>query len=1193
MFANRMIRLVLCVALPLILSAPAFAQTTSGSIAGNVVDTQQASIANATVTIAEHARKLTLVTKTDGAGRFVFPQLLPGVYDITVESPGFKKLERKDVELLANDQITVGAIVLDIGAVAESVEVQAQVVQLNTASAERSAAIVGKQLDNLAVNSRSYLQLAGIAPGIVSTNNLSTGGVGGLGSISANGARMDQNNLTLDGMGNVDTGSNGSQLTSISLDSVQEFKILTSNYQAEYGRSSGAQISVVTKSGTSSFHGSGYLFHRNESLNANFWKNNRDGIARNLFRFNDPGYTIGGPVFIPKVFNRNKDKLFFFFSQEYQQQLRPEGRRDATFPTDLERRGDFSQSVDKNGNPFPYIRDPLSGSPCATTATGDHTGCFNGGGVLGRIPGDRLYAPGIAVLNFFPKPNALSTANKGFNFTSQIPDSYPRREDLIRGDYNLSEKWKIFSRFVKNKDAVTSPYGSFVLGSGFPIVPISDVRPGYSLVISATTIFSPTVVNEATFGIGHNKINIDAVTDGLTRAKTGINIPLLYPSAVQQDYIPRFAYAGSRIGNEQRVGSNDAPFVNYNTTLHWIDNLTKVWNAHVFKAGVYIERSRKDQTSFANFDGDISFADNSSNPLDTGFGFANMAIGVFSTYTQASKFANGMYRYTNGEWYIQDQWKVSRRLTLDYGMRFEYIQPQFDASLQTATFLPERFDPKQAPVLYRPAKINGVNVAVDPTTGQTFPVSAIGKIVPGSGNLLNGIAQAGKGVSKYLVQNRGVHYSPRLGFAYDITGRQNFVLRGGGAIFYDRFQGNEVFDMLTNPPTTFAPTLVNGFLKDVDPKNVLIGPSGLNAFDYNGKVPTVYSFSLGLQTRLPYQMVLDTSYVGSQSRHQLERLNLNAIPYGATFLPQNQDPTKSSSVLGSAALNADFLRPYQGFGDITLHQFGGTANYNSMQTSLNRRFSKGLFFGMNWTWSRALGTTSDRTSFHRIDGLTRFANYGPVTFDRHHTVNIFYTYDLPSIIHSNGIVHAVVDGWQLSGGTLFQSGNPYSVNFSIPGIGNQNLTGSYTEGARVQVIGNPNQGTTDSPYNRINAAAFTIPPIGTIGLGAPLRYLRGPGTNNTNFSVQKSFSVRERMRVELRADAFNVFNHTQFGGVGGGGVDNNSGINSTINFKSLTDPTPTNLYLKPDGTVNDKNGFGTVSGTRDPRILQLVVRVRF
>ncbi len=1148
-------------------------QTTSGSIAGSVRDPQDAAVINAAVTITEQDKGVTFATVTGPEGRFVFPQLLPGRYAVTVESPGFRKAERRDIVLLANDKITVGDLRLEVGAVTEVVEVSAVAAQLKTESSERSEAIVGTQLQNIAVNSRSYLQLAGLAPGIVSTANLTTGGVGGLANISANGQRFDHNNLTLDGIGNVDTGANGSQMASLSLDSVQEFKILTSNYQAEYGRSSGAQISVVTRSGTSDFHGSAYLFHRHEGLNANNWKNNRDGLPRNLFRFNDPGYTVGGPIFLPGKFNRNRDKLFFFFSQEFQEQLRPQARRDATFPTELERRGDFSQSVDRNNNPFPYIRDPLIGLPCSAS---NGSGCFPGG----RIPESRLYAPGVAILKHYPLPNA--PGNVGFNFRSQLPDSYPRRETLLRGDWNLSSKWKLYSRYLHNKDGVTSAYGSFVLGSGYPLVPITDIRPGYNWSVSATATLSPTMTNEATFGIAHNQIDINAVNDGLTRAKTGINIPMLYPNAVQKDYIPRFSYAGTRIGNEQRFGTNNAPFYNYNTTLHWIDNFTKVWNGHVFKAGIALERSRKDQTSFANSNGEINFGDSSSNPLDTGFGFANMALGIYTSFNQAAGYFTGQYRYTNVEWYIQDQWKATRRLTFDYGLRFYWIQPQFDAALLTSTFLPERYDARQAVRLYRPAGTPSNPSAVDPVTGQTAPATAIGRIVPNSGNLTDGIAQAGKDVSKYLMLNRGVHYSPRFGFAYDLTGSQRFVIRAGSAITYDRFQGNEVFDMITNPPTTFAPTLVNGYLKDVDARTALLAPFDLHAFDYNGHVPTTYSYSFGVQSRLPYDLVLDVAYVGSLSRHELERLNINAVPYGATFLPQNQDPTKSSSTLGSAALDANFLRPYPGYANINVHQMGGTSNYNSMQTALNRRFARGLFFGFNWTWSRALGTTSDRGNFHRIDEFTRYANYGPLTFDRHHTVNIFYTYDLPSIVKSKGLLHRLVDGWQVSGATLFQSGAPYDVGFNIPGIGNQNLTGSYTEGTRIGLVGNPRNGTSDSPYNRLNPAAFTLPRVGSRGLETPVRYLRGPGINNTNFSLQKSFSFAENARLELRADAFNVFNHTQF-----------SGINSTLNFTSLTNATPTNLYLRPDGSVNNINGFGTVSGARDPRIMQLVVRVQF
>lgn len=1173
----------------LLITGDLLAQTASGSISGTIQDAQTAALVNAKVTITDQDKRSVIEATADSAGRFSFPQLQPGNYTIVITAPGFRKIEQKNIVLNANDKLALSTFVAEIGSVDQTIEVSAQTLELQTESAERGSAIVGKQLQNVAVNGRGYLALVGLAPGVVSTVNLQTAGSGGLGSISANGARTSQNNLTLDGIGNVDTGSNGGQLATISLDSVQEFKILTSNYQAEYGRSSGAQISVVTKSGSSEFHGSGYLFHRHEGLNANNWKNNRDGLQRNKYRYNDPGYTVGGPVFIPKLFNNNKDKLFFFFSQEYQLQLVPQGNRNVTMPTVLERKGDFSQSVDNNGNPFPYIKDPLSSSPCNANSLG---GCFADGGVLGRIPPSRLYAPGLAILNFYPLPNALSAANKGFNFQSQVSDTQPRREDALRIDYNISSKWKVFGRYVNNKDVITTNYASFVLNGNFagPNQHV-DARPARSTAFSATTLISPTMTNEATFGVGQNKINIDGVGTGLTRGANGLtNLPQLYPSAVQGDYLPSFAFGGSRLANSPSRNTADGPFINYNTTIDVIDNLSKVWNGHTIKTGIYFSRSRKDQSSFAPFNGTFNFGDSASNPNDTGYGYANAAAGVYQTFQQASQYANGMYRYSNVEGYVQDNWKVTRRLTLDFGIRLYWIQPQFDAGLQTSTFLPNRFDASKASRLWRPAlNAAGQQIAVDPGTGATNPFTSVGRIVTGSGNILNGVAQAGKDVSKYLMENRGIHYAPRFGFAYDVTGKQNLVVRGGGGIYYDRFQGNEVFAMLQNPPTTFSPTLFNGFIKDIDPKNALLAPPSLDAFSFEGKVATVYNFNMGVQARLPFGLVLDTSYVGSLSRHLLQRLNLNAIPYGATFLPQNQDPTKvaatPNALFGNNALNQDFLRPYQGFGNITLHQMGGTSNYNSLQTSLNKRFSKGFLFGLAYTWSKALTTASGDGGFFRIDSNNRKANYALADFNRKHNLVINYVYELPGIsrfISNKGWLHSAIDGWQISGITVAQTGSPFDVGMSISGVGNQNLTGSYTEGPRISLNGNPLSGTTQDPYNRLNPAAYSTPPVGTIGLTAPVRYLIRPGFVNFDFTLQKTFAVKERVRLQLRADAFNVFNHTQF-----------NGINSTLNFANLTNPTPTNLPFNADGTLRDRNGFGTVSGARDPRILQLVVRLQF
>jgi len=1200
---------LLCLSIAL----PIAAQSTSASMSGNVQDKQGAAIANATVTIVEQDKEAKYTAQTDSQGRFVFPQLPPGRYTVSIEGAGFKKLERKDVNLNASDKMSLGEMVLEVGTVKETIEVQAEGAVLKTESAERSDALVGDQLQNVAVNSRSYLSLTNLIPGVVSTVNLQTAGHAGLSSISANGARVDQNQLTLNGIGNVDTGNNGDQLATISLDSVQEFKILTSNYQAEYGRSAGAQIIVVTKSGASEFHGSGYLFHRHEGLNANNWKNNRDGFARQLYRFNDAGYTIGGPVLIPGVI-KSREKLFFFFSQEYQQQLRPQNLRQQTVPTLLERQGDFSQSVTKDGVLFNTIKDPLSPLACTSAATGANPGgCFADGGVLGKIPANRLFAPSLALLSIFPKPN---TTGKGFNFSSQIPDSYPRREDLLRIDYNLSSRWRVWGHYLNNSDSITSQYGSFVLGANVPLDPITDARPGRSIAVGATTVINPTTTNEMTFGYGHNFILIDATTNALTRTAAGATgLPMLFPTAIQNDFIPAFQFNGNRIANQATFGTGNAPFTNYNTTLDFVDNFSKIIGPHTLKIGGYFQRSRKDQTAFANANGSINFGDGGNNPFDTGFGFANIAIGSFQTFQQASAYATGHYRYSNFETYVQDTWKVSPRLTVDYGMRFYWMQPQYDEGLKTGSFQAALFDKSKAVRLFRPAlDANGNRIAVDPGTGATTSILNLGKIVPGSGDISNGIGKAGQNVSKYLMDNQGIQFGPRIGIAWDPTGRHNLVVRAGAGMFYDRIQGNEVFDMITNPPTTVVPQITNGRLQDISANNLILSPLNVFGFDPRGKIPTVYNYSAGIQYKLPKDIVLDVAYVGSVSNHLLNNENLNAIPYGATFLKANQDPSKFGGVVpdsdptinpiytaaglkfdGTKALPVELLRPFAGFGTITLHNMDATANYNSMQVSVNRRFARGLFMGVAYTWSKAMSTTPNTvndTEFFRIDGKTKAINYGPAAFDRRHNLAINYIYDFPKVQSywkggDSPVVRAILNDWQISGITRFVSGNPFSVGTSIGSVGgspnsNQNITGSYTEGFRVRLVGAPLGGTSSDPYHQLNSAAFALPLLGTIGNDSPFNYLTTPGINNWDISLQKTVHVKERVRMEFRVDAFNAFNHTQF-----------SGINSTINFTSLNNATATNLVFKPDGTINNINGFGSVSGARDPRILQLVCRLVF
>ncbi len=1155
---------------------PVYSQTTSGSISGTVVDSQSAPIAGAKVTGINIATKASLSVTTAPDGHFVFASLPPSSYTIDVVAPGFKQFEQTGVVLNANAAVAVGTIQLEVGTIKESVTVAAEGEQVTTDTAQMSDAIVGKQLQNIEVNGRSPLFMLRLIPGVNSPNDYSQSNVN-FGNNYVNGSRGNQSNYTLNGAGNVDTGSNGSSLVTISLDSIQEFQVLTANYQAQYGRSSGAQISVVSKSGTQDFHGSLYEYYRDKGLNANSWINNRQALPVAQYHYNDYGFTVGGPVYIPRVFNQDKNKLFFFWSNEWQKQLVPETAHNVTVPTALERNGNFSQSVDQTGAPV-TIKNPFAGGAPFPNNT---------------IPANMLSPVGQKIMNIFPLPNALDAVNKGFNYTSQVSDEEPRLEDLVRIDYNLSSKWRISGTYVLNHQQDVSAYGSFGLVSNFPATPLLDDRPAYLMAYTVTTVINPTTTNEATFDLGHNQININPVeTTSLTRSALGLTgLSSLYPP--HDDYIPKMGFGGTRIGNSPNLDTSNSPFYNYNTTIEAIDNFSKVLGSHTTRFGFYFQRSRKNQTSSSAANGAIDFGDNPNNPLDTGFGYANAALGVFNSYQQASQYVTGEYRYTNAEFYLQDTWKASRRLTLDYGVRFAWIQPQYDAALLTSNFYPNVWSASQAPQLYQPALNAGQRVGQNPITGAYVPSVDIGTIVPGTGSLTNGILQAGHGVSKYLMDTPGIIPAPRIGLTYDLTGHQNIVFHSGFGIFYDRYQGNEIFNQINNPPTTFQPTVYYGQLASVNPSNATIGVSSLNSIDYSGKIPTTYSYSAGIEARLPWSMLLDTSFVGSQSRHLIVLRNLNAIPYGATFLPQNQDPTlvatNPNAQLGSNAYPAQFLTRYRGYNDgITNIDFGGNSNYNSLQVSLKRRFASGLFFGIAYTWSKCMDIADDDGTYQRIDNLTKYANYGECGFNVTQNFALNYVYaipDLPKVLGpvNNVVTRALLNHWQISGYTSFISGNPVGVGFSIPNIGNPQITGSYTEGARVALSGiNPTAGTSDNPYNRINPAAFIAPPVGSIGIDSPRFDLTGPGVNDFDISLVKNIPIKERYNFEIRGDAFNVFNHTQF-----------SGLESTINFTSLTNSTPTNLPYNSSGQLVNLFGFGSVSGVRSPRILQLVARFTF
>ncbi len=1178
---------------------PATAQITSASVAGTVKDSQGGVIPGATVVMTSVTRGTTSETVTGDEGYFVFPVVPADTYTLRITMVGFKTVEVPAFQVNAGDKRTLGTLTIEVGALEESITVAARATELQAKSAERSFAIEGEAVQSIAVNGRNFFALAFNSAGIVNT----AAAPGALGAQSntmvANGMRANQNNVQIDGITSMDTGSNQGPSVSLAIDAVQEIKVLTSNYQAEYGRSAGAQITAVTKSGGRDFRGSVFYLRRNDDMNANTWFNNRAIPARPVppLEQSDIGYAIGGPVILPGGFNSGRNKLFFFFYQEHQDrvlaQTTPQRVR---VPTDLERQGNFSQTRDSAGNLYPYIRDHATGLPCSAS---DTRGCFQYNGVLGWIPPDRLYQVGLNILKMYPAANSAGTITQGFNHVTQEGQDAPNRNDLIRLDWVPNNSWRIYGKLLQSFGTRVAPYGGGTTGFATNIPEFGsrdDQRDNRGISVTAAVTLNNTTFLEVTYGRARNAFTNIPRSDDFTKANLGLSgLPMLYPGAVQLDLPPRFNYGG-RIGTFAPTNSTEyGPFINENPTQDLAGSLTKTFGPHTVKTGAYFTRGFKPQSHRAPANGSISFQNDASNPFDTGFPFANAALGIYQTYSQAGEWFQGEWVYRNFEWYAQDNWRVNDRMTLDYGVRFYWMEPTYDKAGRASNFLPDQYDPTKAPRLYYPAIVNGVRVALDRATGQTQPAAAIGRIVPGSGSLQNGLFKQGDGISDKLYENDGIKATPRFGISYDLTGKQKYIFRGGAGMFYNRPMGDTVYGMIEQPPSVVSPTLFYGRLQDIDPGNALVAPPTLFAFDYDGKFPRVYAFNAGVQAQLPWALVLDVSYVGTRSRDQHTQKNINAPAYGAAYLPQNQDPTAAASAVpGAAALPVDFLRPYQGYGNIFLVDNSAYANYNSLQTSLSRRFQNGVLFSFNYTLSKAMGTSSvdlpagnnnpnpNVIGFPRNDENQDEANYHPLDYDRRHNIVSQFVWELPKL-QRGGLLSALTDGWQLSGVYRWVSGTPYTPTYSIPGISPYTLTGTQgLESARLVITCDPGSGNGSDPYKQFNVNCFTTPKAGSLGLESGKNYLVGPPQNNLDLSISKFIRFGGNRRLELRLDAFNALNHTQF-----------LTVNSTLNVRSLTDPTPTNLAYDASGTLVNANGFGSVSSARPSREIQVLARFQF
>ena len=737
------------------------------------------------------------------------------------------------------------------------------------------------------------------------------------------------------------------------------------------------------------------------------------------------------------------------------------------------------------------------------------------------------------------------------------------------------------------------PYGQWSADYNVPFGPMRFGQPGRSSILNLTTVVNPTLTNEFIFGHSRNRLTIVPVDDAFSRTKLGLQFRMPFPTASPIDLVPNFQFGG--VPNAPTSGFNGTPFANVNNTFEVTENLSKVYSAHTLKLGAYVHRSRKDQTAFTPANGTINFGRDTANPNDTNWAFSNALLGYFQTFQQSNIVRNGRYRSTNTEWYIQDNWKVRPGLTLDYGMRFYLVQPQYDAHLQTSSFNPQFFTAQdQVQLFQRASNPAGAVASYNPVTKEYGPAALIGLLVPGVGSFANGMARAGvNGYPRGLIDSRGVHYAPRVGVAWNPGFLKGAVVRAGGGIFFDRFQGNPVFDMLPNPPSTLVPTIYYGNIRTAADTPGVLAPANVRGFSKDGHVPTTYNWNVSVQKEIFFKTLLDVAYVGSVSRHLLNILNYNLPAFGSAWLPQFQDPTTTARFDGTTTLPVNFTRPYIGFGNANVTQFGATSNYNALQLSATRRYTNGLQYGLAYTLSKALGTASgDGDGFHPLNA--RMGMYGPLSFDSRHVLVFNFIWDLPKpskhvAALNNPVTRFILDGWGLSNITTIRSGFPNGIGYGVSGVGgaelNRRITGNEAWGPRVVIVGDPyiSRGQR-TEFQQLNTSVFRPAEKGSVGLDSAIRgYLEQPGDHNWDVTVYKDFpySKTEGRFIQLRLEMFNAWNMVRYSGYNGG-----------VTFRGLNDPTVTNLPTALGGG-GGRFGFGAINGARDPRIIQIATKIYF
>ncbi len=1150
-----------------LLAGSAFAQSSTGTMAGTVVDPQGRVIPGATVTIVSEATNDARDSVTDDRGDFQVTNLQPGRYTLKISLSGFRTLERKNIVLSAGERLAVPGLGLELGSVGETVTVAATGTHVNTAETQHSGLITAKQIEQVQVLGRDVTSIMRLLPGVRYENTVDSLGMSfGTSVPNVGGARRDWSNVIVDGVIGNEVGNSGLMAQQINLDAIAEVRVLLNSYRAEYGRAGGGQVQIVSKGGGSTYHGNLYHYLRNEAFNANDFFANRSGIKKPRYRFNTFGANLGGPV--PST---NK-KLFFFYSLEAPLVSRPGPVRNWTMPTDRELQGDFSQTLDSQGRLI-NIKDPLATGACDAVAGGP--ACFPGN----IIPAGRINPNGKALLNMLPRANNFNrTFTQGqFNYTTQENAENPKMNNVVRIDWKPSAHDSLYFTF---KDWYSDQRGSEITAGpakwGFFNTHYLNTDRGISA--NHAKILSARMVLETDFGIRKQTEQFYPLTDAdwtrINRDTVGFKVGQFHPELNPRNVVPKVTFNVPNSPNftfdNRLVDQGNAWLTSIRSSLSWIRG------SHSLKGGVYVEQSRNSEgkggVGAGPWAGQFNFSTDTSNPGNTNYSYANALLGTFRDYTEIDAFSEVIGKRYIAESYVQDTWKPRRRLTLDYGVRFLWYTPWF-SNRPAAVFVPERYNPAKAPRLYQPAVVNGANVALDPVTGQALPNVFVGSFVPGTGDRYNGmVSSSDANYPKGFRDNQGIEPEPRLGLAWDITGDSKTALHASVGVYHNpHVNANGLDAMARNPPAQNTPSIFYGTLDSL----LAVGaqgafsnrPSDVFGIERNAKTPTSYNYSTGLQRELGWGTVIDVTYAGFRMRNGEMSSNINPVPDGARFLdvnPQNRNPQTANSAKGN-----EFLRPYTGYQNITIRSHFGSAQYNSLQVQINRRYIKGLQFAVAYTLAK---TVTNGETFLPLRPGTAW-NVAPADSTQLHNLVVNYTWDVPggSRLWPNVLTRGLLDGWQVSGDTALVSGDWAGASTSTTDgfdfTGGDGGTRPRISGVAVCTGGNcdPTPGSAGSYFD---IAAFSrLTGRGDIG-NAPRTFYRLPKIVNSNISAFKNFAIGGGRRIQFRWEMYNVFNQVNW-----------SAINSNAQFN-------------PEGQQVNAN-FGKATASRSPRIMQGALRFTF